>query len=54
VVKTESRRIAFRQGFFSKLLGSINRARKVIYEALSKFRHEANGLPQKEPTTIPW
>jgi hypothetical protein len=35
-------------------LGSINRARKVIYEVLSKFRHEANALSQKEPTTIPW
>jgi hypothetical protein len=35
-------------------LGSINRARKVIYEALSQFRHEANGLPQQEPMKIPW
>ena len=35
-------------------LGSINRARRVIYEALSEFRHEANGLPRQEPTKIPW
>ena len=35
-------------------LGSINRARRVIYEALSEFRHKANGLSRQEPTTIPW
>jgi hypothetical protein len=35
-------------------LGSLNRARKVIYEALSKFRHEANDLPRQEPAKIPW
>ena len=38
-------------------VGSINRARKVIYEALSKFRHEANGLPQQgadENTLVVW
>lgn len=30
-------------------LGSINRARKEIYRALSKFRHELNGISRKEP-----
>lgn len=31
-------------------LGGINRARKIIYEALSEFRHQQNKVPQKEPT----
>ncbi len=31
-------------------LGGINRARKVVYETLSKFRHEQNEAPRKEPT----
>lgn len=31
-------------------LGSINRARKVIYETMSKFRHERNGEVSEEPT----
>jgi hypothetical protein len=30
-------------------LGAINRARRVIYETLSRFRHEANRAPQREP-----
>jgi hypothetical protein len=34
-------------------LGSMNRARKVIYEALSDFRHKLNGVPRQEPTAIP-
>ena len=33
-------------------LGSINRARKVIYHALSQFRHSENNLPIVEPTTL--
>jgi hypothetical protein len=35
-------------------LGSNNRARLVIYEAISKFRHEMNEAPREEPTEIPW
>lgn len=31
-------------------LGAINRARKVIYEALSARRHELNRVPRQEPT----
>ncbi len=31
-------------------LGAINRVRRLIYETLSGFRHEANGVPQQEPT----
>jgi hypothetical protein len=31
-------------------LGGINRARKEIYRALSKQRHELNGVPRREPT----
>jgi hypothetical protein len=31
-------------------LGGINRARKVIYQAISAFRHEKNNVPHKEPT----
>lgn len=30
-------------------LGGVNRARKVVYRAISMFRHECNGLPRKEP-----
>jgi tetratricopeptide (TPR) repeat protein len=32
-------------------LGGINRARKVIYAAISKFRHERNQAPRKEPSS---
>jgi hypothetical protein len=35
-------------------LGSNNRARLVIYEAVSKFRHEMNDRPRGEPEGIPW
>jgi hypothetical protein len=35
-------------------LGSNNRARRVIYEAISKFRLETNGRPRVEPDRIPW
>lgn len=31
-------------------LGSINRARKVVYEIISKYRHERNRKPRTEPT----
>jgi hypothetical protein len=31
-------------------LGGINRARKVIYQATSAFRHDANKVARKEPT----
>lgn len=31
-------------------LGGINRARKAIYEAISKLRHDANHVPREEPT----
>jgi hypothetical protein len=34
-------------------IGSNNRARRAIYEAISDFRHEMNGIETKEPTTIP-
>lgn len=34
-------------------LGSINRARRSIYETLSTLRHEMNGLPHREPTELP-
>ena len=33
-----------------KPLGGINRARKEIYLAISKQRHELNGVPRREPT----
>lgn len=31
-------------------LGGINRIRKSVYLGISKYRHEANGVPRKEPT----
>ncbi len=31
-------------------LGGINRARKVVYQALSALRHEHNDVPRQEPT----
>ena len=31
-------------------LGGLNRARKVIYQALSKLRHELNQAPRREPS----
>jgi hypothetical protein len=30
-------------------LGGINRARRTVYAAISRFRHERNGAPEKEP-----
>jgi hypothetical protein len=32
-----------------KPLGGINRVRKSVYIGISKYRHEANGVPRKEP-----
>ncbi len=32
-------------------LGGINRARRVIYPFISKFRHQKNNVPVKEPTS---
>ncbi|GGI53466.1 catalase family protein [Oxalicibacterium solurbis] len=32
-------------------LGGINRARKIVYDAISTFRHERNGVPRREPTS---
>lgn len=34
-------------------LGSINRARRVIYQALSEFRHTMNSAPRREPSQYP-
>jgi len=31
-------------------LGSINRARRLVYETISKYRHETNNAPRTEPT----
>lgn len=31
-------------------LGGINRARRVVYEAISKYRHACNQQPRREPT----
>ncbi len=31
-------------------LGSINRARRVVYEIISTYRHERNNAPRREPT----
>lgn len=33
-------------------LGGINRARKSIYTAISKLRHEMNDVPREEPTAL--
>lgn len=32
-----------------KPLGGINRVRKKVYEDISRYRHEKNGVPRKEP-----
>ena len=32
-------------------LGGINRARKVVYQAISSFRHDYNKVPRKEPSS---
>lgn len=31
-------------------LGGINRARRTVYETISRVRHELNGVPRREPT----
>ena len=31
-------------------LGGINRARKIVYDAISTFRHERNNVARQEPT----
>lgn len=33
-------------------LGSVNRARKIVYHTLSLFRHQQNKLPLTEPTSL--
>jgi hypothetical protein len=32
-------------------LGGINRARKIVYDAISSFRHARNNVPRREPTS---
>lgn len=32
-------------------LGGINRARKIVYDVISTFRHERNDVPRQEPTS---
>lgn len=32
-------------------LGGINRARRIVYDAISKFRHLSNHVPRNEPTS---
>ena len=32
-------------------LGGVNRARKIVYNVISTFRHEKNGVAQVEPTS---
>jgi len=34
-------------------LGAINRARKVVYERISRVRDTMNGVPREEPTSMP-
>jgi hypothetical protein len=33
-------------------LGAVNRIRRVVYERISKVRHELNGKPRREPTRL--
>jgi hypothetical protein len=33
-------------------LGGVNRVRRVIYERISRLRHELNGVPRREPTSL--
>ena len=33
-------------------LGSINRTRRVVYETISKLRHELNGTLRREPSAF--
>lgn len=34
-------------------LGAINRARKIVYERISRVRDTMNGVPREEPTAVP-
>jgi hypothetical protein len=34
-------------------LGSINRARRVVYEVISEYRHRMNKVPHREPGELP-
>ncbi|WP_437529643.1 catalase family protein [Sorangium sp. So ce726] len=34
-------------------LGGLNRARRAVYETISKLRHERNGARREEPTALP-
>jgi len=34
------------------LLGGVNRTRRVVYEAVSRARHELNGVPRSEPSSL--
>jgi len=33
-------------------LGGVNRVRRVVYESISRLRHELNGVPRREPTSL--
>lgn len=33
-------------------LGGINRVRRVVYESISRLRHELNGVPRREPASL--
>jgi hypothetical protein len=33
-------------------LGNVNRTRRVVYEAVSRARHDLNGTPRREPTSL--
>jgi hypothetical protein len=33
-------------------LGSINRVRQRVYDTISIIRHELNGVPRQEPTSL--
>ena len=33
-------------------LGGVNRVRRVVYESISRLRHELNGVPPQEPTSL--
>jgi len=33
-------------------IGGINRLRRQAYHMISKMRHQANGVPEAEPTNI--
>ena len=33
-------------------LGGVNRVRRVVYERISRLRHDLNGVPRREPTSL--